>query len=89
MADVYYVWDPGNRGPDSTDRTEADSPEHAAEIYASDDVDGSIDGIYSGGHALHVRDESGKVHRVEVTVDYDPTYHGELLPDEEQTNDRG
>lgn len=78
---AYEVWDPSSEEQVGAERFEACSAEHAAEIYASDDVDGTNDGTYSGaGHVLHVRcvDEDGKpVKRIRVTVDYDPTYTAE------------
>lgn len=51
--------------------------ETLAEKYAEDDVDGNTDGIYVGGHPIIVLFESGRRYRVMVSVECEPTFHGE------------
>ncbi len=76
----YHVWDELNAGRDSAERIKADHPQYAAEHYARFDVDGNSDGVYSGsGQVICVADDEGNVWRYSVTVDYDPSWRGELI----------
>lgn len=71
----FLVWDEFNSDRDSAWHIEAYDSESAAEKYAEEDVDGSIDGIYSGGHTVMVEDPEGVVRKFNVRVDYDPTFY--------------
>jgi hypothetical protein len=56
------------------------SPEHAAEMYAEEDVDGTIDRSYDApGHEILVRDPEGILYTVRVTVEYEASFTGELV----------
>lgn len=48
--------------------------EEAATRYAEHDVDGQANGLYSDDHVICVETEDGAVHRVSVSVDWDPTF---------------
>lgn len=83
MLIKYLVWDKDAR-KEHASTIEAYGAIEAAEKYAEEDVDGSIDGAYSGnGHSLMVQAVEGdhKDHEFEVvvTVDYDPVYSGRFL----------
>lgn len=69
----YKVWD-HRESEETASEFEAGDPSEAAEIYAEQDVDGNIDGIYSHGHPVMVREEDGTPHKLMVTVEYDPIY---------------
>lgn len=74
---TYKVWDEVNASEESAADVEANSPEDAAETYADVDVDGGIDGIYSGhkGHPVSVRGPDGDLRRYTVSVDYTPQFY--------------
>lgn len=76
----YLVWDPMASSATQGEEHEASSPGEAAELYASEDVDGGIQGLYVGGCDLQVRDlDSGHQSTVRVTVEYAPTFSSKLL----------
>jgi hypothetical protein len=80
MKARFRVWADTNESEDDCGWFDADNAAAAAEQYAAEDVDGGTDGVYSrGGHELCVRDEAGLLIRVRVTVDYSPTFYGEVL----------
>lgn len=78
--DAYMVWDPEAMDEDEADRIEACDHGHAAEIFASDDVDGSTDGIYSGnGHRICVRHEGGTLKKFNVRLEYEPAFQADEI----------
>lgn len=76
----FSVWDPVNESEERALAVEAEDANSAAIIYAEQDVDGGIDGLYAQrggapvnnvekeGHPIHVRDEADKVTRWRVGV---------------------
>jgi hypothetical protein len=73
----FKVWDALNASEDSAWDISAGDPHEAAEVYAEQDVDGNIDGIYVHGQPVMVREPDGTLHKFMVTVEYDPVYHAE------------
>jgi hypothetical protein len=73
-GDVFRVWVPVECDEVDAARVEAYDAGDAAEIWAADDHDGLNEGCYEHGCEIHVRDESGVLHRFRVYVDYDPTF---------------
>jgi hypothetical protein len=76
----FYAWDPVNEDESKALELEAVDAYSAAVGYAEQDVDGGIDGLYTGkdggsvfnvaenGHPVHVRGEDGVVTRWHVGV---------------------
>ena len=76
----FYVWDPVNESEDNALEVEAEDAHNASVIYAEQDVDGDIDGLYirkgggpiidmvKDGHPIHVRDENEVITRWRVGV---------------------
>lgn len=75
----FKVWD-ANSDEKWAEVIQAGDPHEAAEVYAEQDVDGNIDGIYhSMGQPVMVREEDGTLHKFMVTVEYDPIYRAEKV----------
>jgi hypothetical protein len=73
--ETFKVWDAINASEDSSSDIEAGDPHEAAEVYAEQDVDGNIDGIYTRAHPVMVREADGTLHKFEITVEYYPVYY--------------
>ena len=71
----FKVWDAINSDEMGADTIQASDPYEAAQLYAERDVDGNIDGIYVRGFPVMVRESDGTLHKLTVTVEYDPVYH--------------
>lgn len=70
----FKVWDALNMSEQFADTIKAGDPSEAAELYAERDVDGNIEGIYVHTHPVMVREQDGTLHKLMVTVTYDPIY---------------
>lgn len=73
----FKVWDKFNSNESHGIYVTAFDAEEAAIQYAEEDVDGHIDGVYSGsdGHEICVLDENGKVVVCRVGVEeFEPVY---------------
>ncbi len=75
----FKVWDEINATEPKTATMLAVDAETVAELYAEHDCDGQADDIYSNGHNICVRSESGVLSVFKVRVDYDPTFSAELV----------
>lgn len=73
----FFVWEEGVETREhATEILLCTDAEDAAEEYAKGDIDGLSDGRYQEpGVVLVVEDGRGKRTRVNVTVDWDPTFH--------------
>lgn len=72
----YHVWDALNERAEDARELMASTPERAAELYAEDDTDGQLDGIYTrDGHALSVRRaDLQEVYECVVRIDHITTF---------------
>ena len=89
----FKVYDEFNSSLEFAQEIEAYDEREAAELYAEEDVDGNIDGIYSSkddrwtirnlqedGQPVCVVDEEGKVYHFKVGVtEYTPIYEAFLI----------
>lgn len=81
-VEAYMCWDESNTDEDGAERYEAHSSEHAAEIFAADELNNS-GGDMSSPIEARVRCPDGSLEIYDVTVDYEPVFSAtkrEIVP---------
>lgn len=83
---TYQVWEPENMEESDAITVEDFNPEWAAS-EAMEKINDNADHEYTenllhSGVVVHVKDATGKVHKVRVTGSYDISYHSESEDDE-------
>jgi hypothetical protein len=80
----FKVWDEVDGSEEFAAELEAVDAQFAAEMFAEQDADGQFEGIYTKGHPIMVRDEAGRLSRIFVWVEYDPTFWSRVEREQEE-----